>query len=63
MLSPCGEDDYSGWPMPSSEWFVLNLRDAKWVGGPLGTFCEVEPEGAPFDQVGVNVSLLQPARR
>ena len=46
--------------MPSSEWFVLKLRDAKWVGGPLGTFCEVEPESDAFDQVGINISVLQP---
>jgi uncharacterized cupin superfamily protein len=46
--------------MPSSGWFVVNARDARWVGGPLGIFCELEPEGERFEQIGINLSLLQP---
>lgn len=46
--------------MRSKEWFVLNLRDAEWVGGPLGIFCELEPERGYFEQIGINLSLLQP---
>lgn len=42
------------------DWFVVNARDAKWVGGPLGIFCELEPERGRFEQIGINISLLQP---
>jgi uncharacterized cupin superfamily protein len=43
-----------------SDWFVLNARDATWVDSVLGKFCEFEPRESPFEQVGVNMSLLQP---
>ena len=49
--------------VPAGEgWFVLNARDARWWDrGPRGALCAFEGEGAAeFDQVGVNLFVLEP---
>lgn len=38
----------------------MNARDARWLDSPLGRFCEFEPEGERFEQLGLNLNLLQP---
>ena len=50
--------------MPAGEgWFVVNVGDARWEdGGPLGMWVTFEGDGARFEQVGVNLTLLQPGQ-
>jgi uncharacterized cupin superfamily protein len=48
--------------VPGGEgWFVLNARDARWVGGPFGVYTRFEGE-TRFGARGVNVTLLQPGQ-
>lgn len=44
----------------ADEWFVLNARDARWLDSPLGKYCNWEPDGEPFPQIGINVNVLAP---
>ena len=41
-------------------WFVLNARDAEWVDCALGKYCGFEAKDDRFEQLGVNLNLLQP---
>ena len=43
-----------------SDWFVLNARNAEWIDGTLGKYCGFEPKGARFEQLGINLNVLQP---
>ena len=45
-------------------WFVLNARDARWlVNDAWGAYTRFEGEGdARFEQVGINISVLQPGQ-
>ena len=45
-------------------WFVLNLRSAAWRGTPgWGRHSDMEPGDAWFEQVGINVHVLDPGER
>ena len=46
-------------------WFVLNARDARWlVNDAFGAYTRFEGAGdARFDQVGINISVLQPGQK
>ncbi|MGH2970774.1 MAG: cupin domain-containing protein [Gaiellaceae bacterium] len=41
-------------------WFVLNARDAEWIDCDLGKFCNFEPEGGRFEELGINLNVLAP---
>jgi uncharacterized cupin superfamily protein len=43
-----------------TDWFVLNARDAPWLDGDLGKYCNFEPEGVKFAELGINLNLLAP---
>jgi uncharacterized cupin superfamily protein len=44
-------------------WFVVDVRDAAWeTNDALGAACFLEPPERPFEQLGVNVRVLQPGR-
>jgi uncharacterized cupin superfamily protein len=45
------------------DWFVINARDAQWLHNEkFGAYTRFEPEGERFDQVGINISVLQPGQ-
>ena len=45
------------------DWFVLNARDARWLeNDAFGAYTRFEPEDARFEQVGINISVLQPGQ-
>jgi uncharacterized cupin superfamily protein len=47
----------SGW------WFVVNASDARWlVNDTFGAYTRFESEDARFEQVGINISVLQPGQ-
>jgi uncharacterized cupin superfamily protein len=41
-------------------WFVLNAKDALWNDGHFGAFTRFEGPESRFEQLGVNVAVLQP---
>jgi uncharacterized cupin superfamily protein len=47
-------------------WFVVNARDARWFHSEeLGSYCRFEGSsgsGARFEQLGINVNVLQPGQ-
>jgi len=44
------------------EWFVVNARDAKWLDNEkFGAYTRFE-QGERFEQVGINISVLQPGQ-
>jgi len=43
-------------------WFVLNAKDARWAVGELGAYCGFEGEDARFEQLGINLNVLQPGQ-
>jgi uncharacterized cupin superfamily protein len=45
-------------------WFVVNVRDTAWeTTGDYGARCRLENRDAvPFEQVGVNIRVLQPGQ-
>jgi uncharacterized cupin superfamily protein len=50
--------------LPAGEgWFVLNAKDARWhIEGTGGRLTFFEGDRAGFEQVGINVSVLEPGR-
>jgi uncharacterized cupin superfamily protein len=43
------------------DWFVVNVRDARWWRHhAFGASCRFEDREAPFEQLGVNIRVLQP---
>jgi uncharacterized cupin superfamily protein len=50
--------------VPADEgWFVLNAKEARWRdSGPLGKLTFFEGDKAGFDQLGINVSVLEPGQ-
>jgi len=50
--------------VPAGEgWFVLNARDARWhLEGPGGRITFFEGDHAGFEQLGFNVSILDPGQ-
>jgi uncharacterized cupin superfamily protein len=50
---------------PATEgWFVVNVRDAAWYvhRGAFGWACRFESREAPFEQLGINIRVLEPGR-
>ena len=50
---------------PAGEgWFVVNVRDTRWAThDAFGSGCVFEGrEGAPFPQLGINISVVQPGQ-
>jgi uncharacterized cupin superfamily protein len=44
-------------------WFVVNVKDARWARNEeFGTICRLEPAGAAFPQVGINIFVLEPGK-
>jgi uncharacterized cupin superfamily protein len=44
-------------------WFVLNARDARWlVNDAFGAYTRFEGEAARFEQLGINIGVLQPGQ-
>ena len=61
------QDSGSGLAPASEGWFVVNVRDAEWwYADSRGAQCNFESEyGDPqveFDQLGINVSVLEPGQ-
>jgi uncharacterized cupin superfamily protein len=45
------------------DWFVINARDAQWLENEVfGAYTRFEPEGVRFEQVGINIGVLQPGQ-
>ncbi len=45
----------------SDGWFVLNAGDAQWFEGDYGAYTRFgESEAARFEQLGINIGVLQP---
>jgi uncharacterized cupin superfamily protein len=45
------------------KWFVVNAREAKWLDNEkFGAYTRFEPDGEGFEQVGINISVLQPGQ-
>jgi uncharacterized cupin superfamily protein len=42
-------------------WFVLNARDARWLGGSLGRYTRFEGDQR-FPQLGINIGVLEPGQ-
>ena len=43
-------------------WFVVNAREARWRAGHFGAFAIFENREAEFEQVGINIGVLQPGQ-
>ncbi len=43
-------------------WFVLNAKEALWNDGHFGAYTRFEGPESRFDQVGVNIGVLQPGQ-
>src|SRR5580765_7705142 len=45
------------------DWFVVNAREARWLDNEkFGAYTRFEREGERFEQVGINISVLQPGQ-
>ena len=48
---------------PAGEgWYVLNVREARWLGNELGRYALLESEDARFDQLGIGVGVVFPGQ-
>src|SRR5919201_3207315 len=46
-----------------ADWFVVNVRDAPWWRhDTFGASCRFEDREKPFEQLGVNIRVLQPGQ-
>ena len=44
-------------------WFVVNVKDARWARNEeFGSICRLERAGEPFNQVGINIFVLEPGK-
>jgi uncharacterized cupin superfamily protein len=58
--APLERNDAGAYPAGDG-WFVINARDAQWFDSDgLGYYAPFEGETARFDQVGVNIAVLEP---
>jgi uncharacterized cupin superfamily protein len=49
--------------VPAGEgWFVLNVRDARWMDGDFGAYTRFEGDAARFQQLGINIGVLAPGQ-
>jgi uncharacterized cupin superfamily protein len=57
------EDSGSGLAPAEEGWFVVNARDAEWwTSKSFGSGCVFESEAAEFQQLGINISVLEPGK-
>jgi uncharacterized cupin superfamily protein len=58
------EDTESGLAPASPGWFVVNVRDAAWRThrGVFGSACRFESRDVPFEQLGINIRVLEPGQ-
>jgi uncharacterized cupin superfamily protein len=48
---------------PAGEgWFVVNVADARWLTGAFGAYARFDGDDVRFEQVGVNVGVLEPGQ-
>jgi uncharacterized cupin superfamily protein len=53
----------NGGLMPQAEgWFVLNAKDAPWLGGDFGSYTRFEGKNARFPALGINIGVLAPGQ-
>jgi uncharacterized cupin superfamily protein len=46
-----------------ADWFVVNVRDATWgTHDTFGSACRFEREYGDFDQLGINIRVLEPGQ-
>jgi uncharacterized cupin superfamily protein len=43
-------------------WFVLNVREAKWLDGHFGAYTRFEGANARFKKLGINIGVLAPGQ-
>lgn len=62
------EDSGSGLAPAGDGWFVVNVRDARWMTAenvekrPPGSDCRFESREFPFPQVGIKLRVLEPGQ-
>ena len=57
------EDSGSGLAPAEEGWFVVNVRDAAWrTSKSFGSDCRFESEASEFQQLGINISVLEPGK-
>jgi len=57
------EDSGSGLVPVEEGWFVVNAADAEWWTSPtFGSGCVFESDAAKFQQLGINISVVQPGQ-
>lgn len=57
------EETGSGLAPATEGWFVVNVRDAEWsTSDPFGSGCEFESGENRFQQLGINISVLEPGK-
>jgi hypothetical protein len=62
------EDAGSGLAPANDGWFVVNVRDARWMTAenserkPPGADCRFESREAPFPQLGIKIRVLEPGQ-
>jgi uncharacterized cupin superfamily protein len=57
------EETETGLGPVSEGWFVVNVRDARWMSGePFGAACPFEGPGAWFRELGIKLCVLQPGQ-
>src|SRR5207248_7599040 len=57
------EQTPSGLAPADRGWFVVNVRDTAWTAtGDYGARCRFENRDVPFEQIGMNIRVLQPGQ-
>jgi uncharacterized cupin superfamily protein len=57
------EDSGSGLTPAEAGWFVVNVRDAGWRSTEsFGSDCKFEGKAARFEQLGINISVIEPGQ-
>jgi uncharacterized cupin superfamily protein len=62
------EDSGSGLAPAGDGWFVVNVRDARWLAAenseqkPPGSDCRFESREFPFSQLGMKIRVLEPGQ-
>jgi uncharacterized cupin superfamily protein len=57
------EDSGSGLAPAEEGWFVVNVRDAEWhTSKAFGSGCTFESDSAWFQQLGINIAVLEPGK-
>ena len=56
-------DGQGGLAPAGDGWFVVNVRDARWMTGEaFGSGCRFESPQAEFEQLGINLRVLNPGQ-